>query len=60
MYTRKTVNVRLWGKSVPAYSIAPGLVYGYDDVAGHFVPVEHLLKRSQVRYVMSRTLKVSA
>ena len=57
MYT-KTINVRLWGQRVLAYA-ANGQIWGFDDVAGHYVPVQHLLTAGQIRYVMSRT-KVSA
>ena len=58
MNTTKTVNVRLWGQSVSTYA-ANGQIWGFDDVAGHYVPVEHLLTAGQVRYVVSRT-KVAA
>lgn len=58
MYTPKTVNVRLWGQRVPAYAVRYGIVLAFDSVAGHFVPVEHLLTPRQISYVVSRT-KVS-
>jgi 4-hydroxyphenylpyruvate dioxygenase-like putative hemolysin len=54
----KTINVRLWGQRVSAYA-AGGQIWGFDDVAGHYVPVQHLLSQGQIRYVVSRT-KVSA
>jgi hypothetical protein len=55
MSRQKTVRLRLWGQSVSAYAQG-AQVYAYDDVAGHYVSVEHLITQAQIRYVRGRTL----
>ena len=57
MNRQKTVPLRLWGQSVFAYAQGTQ-VYAYDDVARHYVSVEHLITQAQIRYVRGRTLGV--
>ena len=54
MNPQKTVPLRIWGQSVAAYAWR-NQVYAYDDVAGHYVSVEHLITPEQIGYVQRRT-----
>jgi len=58
MTTQKTVPLRIWNTSVPAYAADQSVILAYDDVAGHYVPVEHLITPEQHSYVVMRTLSV--
>lgn len=49
----KTVNVKIWNGTYPAYADADGTVRVYDPVAGHFTTC-HRLTENQKRYVRSR------
>ena len=56
MSQQKTVPLRMreWNQTVSAYAYG-NRVYAYDDVAGHYVSVEHLITPAQISYVVWRT-----